>query len=282
MSDISNEFNEILEGILERKTYFSESNLLQQVLLNVVGKHIQVLLRKRKQLIYTNDYGFLVKDDWFRELEGFLKSVYLKEVDYESIDALLSPVKKLFFHYIKEDEAIQRMKEEGLYSFSFDAYPDEYHLTVNSRWWLPKEDKDREFPEKLEIFEKGYILKDFSDLVIAADLAVEDYLNGIEGKKNYLFTIENFDNAVGSDTSIDFIKNGYEYEVYCAELLDSLGWQVEIKKKSGDQGVDLIGSRLGYRVVFQCKFYSSPVGNQAVQEAIAGKVFEQADYGVVA
>ena len=35
------------------------------------------------------------------------------------------------------------------------------------------------------------------------------------------------------------------------------------------------------KAVFQCKLYSSPVGNKAVQEALAGKAFESCDLAFV-
>ena len=34
-------------------------------------------------------------------------------------------------------------------------------------------------------------------------------------------------------------------------------------------------------VVLQCKLYSNPVGNKAVQEVVAGRAHEQANYGAV-
>ncbi len=52
---------------------------------------------------------------------------------------------------------------------------------------------------------------------------------------------------------------------------------------TGDQGADLIVANEGNQViiVIQCKFYSKPVGNKAVQEAYAAKGFQQADYAAV-
>lgn len=48
-----------------------------------------------------------------------------------------------------------------------------------------------------------------------------------------------------------------------------------------DQGVDVIAEKNGLRVAIQCKLYSKPVGNKAVQEIAAGKVHQQAHYGAV-
>lgn len=72
-----------------------------------------------------------------------------------------------------------------------------------------------------------------------------------------------------------------EFETFCAETLREHGWDARVTQQSRDQGVDVVASKAGRRVVFQCKFYSSPVGNKAVQEAAAGRAHEQADFGIV-
>lgn len=72
-----------------------------------------------------------------------------------------------------------------------------------------------------------------------------------------------------------------EFEKYCAEVLRRVGWIARVTKASGDQGVDVIASRNNVRVALQCKLYSHPVGNKAVQEIAAGRLHEGADFAVV-
>lgn len=72
-----------------------------------------------------------------------------------------------------------------------------------------------------------------------------------------------------------------EFERHCSDMLKSSGWESRTTKGSGDQGIDIIATYKGTKAVFQCKKYSHPVGNSAVQEIIAGKVFEQAHVAVV-
>ena len=67
----------------------------------------------------------------------------------------------------------------------------------------------------------------------------------------------------------------------CANTLKKNGWKTNLTPGSGDQGVDVIAKREGIRVVLQCKKYSSPVGNKAVQEVFSGKGFEDADFAAV-
>ena len=67
--------------------------------------------------------------------------------------------------------------------------------------------------------------------------------------------------------------SGEDYEVYCGNILEIAGWNVEQTSKTNDQGVDLIGAIDDLKVCIQCKRYTNPVGNKAVQEIIAGQQF---------
>ncbi len=72
-----------------------------------------------------------------------------------------------------------------------------------------------------------------------------------------------------------------EFERYCAQVLETTGWSARATKRSGDQGVDVIAQRGSIKAVLQCKRVGTPVGNAAVQEVIAGRVFEGADLAAV-
>ena len=74
---------------------------------------------------------------------------------------------------------------------------------------------------------------------------------------------------------------GIEYEHFCAEQLRSHGWETNISQASNDQGADIIAQKGNVTAAVQCKKYSSPVGNKAVQEAHASISFYDAQYGVV-
>ena len=75
--------------------------------------------------------------------------------------------------------------------------------------------------------------------------------------------------------------SGEDYEVYCGNILLKEGWNIEQTSKTNDQGVDLIGSISDLKICIQCKRYSNPVGNKAVQEIIAGKQFYGGTHAVV-
>ena len=69
------------------------------------------------------------------------------------------------------------------------------------------------------------------------------------------------------------IKTGEDFEDFIKEILQNKGLDVKKTPKTGDQGVDLIVKTDTAKIAIQCKFYSRPVGNKAVQEVAAGKVF---------
>ncbi len=76
--------------------------------------------------------------------------------------------------------------------------------------------------------------------------------------------------------------DGHAFELWCADLLRSLGYSdVELTKSIGDQGVDILATKDGIRYAIQCKCYSSDLGNHPVQEVHAGKYYYQCHLGVV-
>ena len=103
--------------------------------------------------------------------------------------------------------------------------------------------------------------------------------------KNYNRVRDAINDATGNYQSHGLYKPGattpVEYEQMVASLLRGRGWETRLTAATGDQGIDVIAEKAGVKLVIQCKLYSKPVGNAAVQEAIAGRSFEQADHAAV-
>lgn len=72
-----------------------------------------------------------------------------------------------------------------------------------------------------------------------------------------------------------------QFEKCCADYLALMGWQTHTTKASGDQGVDVVAQKFGTTVVLQCKKYSKPVGNRAVQEVHAARSYVGASVAAV-
>ena len=76
--------------------------------------------------------------------------------------------------------------------------------------------------------------------------------------------------------------NGKEYETWCTQYLRRQGFRhIRTTSASGDQGIDIIAERHGKTYGIQCKYYSRPVGNAAVQEAYAGMTYYHCDSAAV-
>jgi restriction system protein len=75
--------------------------------------------------------------------------------------------------------------------------------------------------------------------------------------------------------------DGFEFEIFCAEKLENEGWVVKKTKNGTDQGVDLIIEKGSRKIAVQCKKYSSPIGNKAVQEVKSGIEHYHLNEGIV-
>jgi len=72
-----------------------------------------------------------------------------------------------------------------------------------------------------------------------------------------------------------------EYEVLCGQKMEQAGWTAQLTKASGDQGADVICHKGDLSIVLQCKLYSAPIGNKAVQEAFAAKSYYDLGHAAV-
>lgn len=76
--------------------------------------------------------------------------------------------------------------------------------------------------------------------------------------------------------------DGHAFEHYCADILKQLGYSnVQVTAGSGDFGIDILADKESVTYAIQCKCYSHPVGNKAVQEAFSGKEYYRRMVGVV-
>ena len=76
--------------------------------------------------------------------------------------------------------------------------------------------------------------------------------------------------------------DGHQFEHFCADILRKNGFEnVEVTQGSGDHGIDILAEKDDITYAIQCKRYDKPIGNDAVQQAIAGKGFYHRDIAVV-
>lgn len=95
------------------------------------------------------------------------------------------------------------------------------------------------------------------------------------------WVIYDIENGNTSPISEAIPSDPYQFEEWCALKLSQIGWNAKATSGSGDQGIDVLAKKDNIVAVLQCKLYSKPVGNKAVQEAISGKAFARAHVAAV-
>lgn len=83
------------------------------------------------------------------------------------------------------------------------------------------------------------------------------------------------------EAAYDAGMSGVEFENLVESLLARAGADVRRTSVTGDQGVDLIAELNGSTFAIQCKRSASTIGNKAVQEVSAGRLFYGTDHALV-
>jgi len=103
-----------------------------------------------------------------------------------------------------------------------------------------------------------------------------DYL-----KDKYIKIIEKEIKKTDESFSYTEDMDPFDYEHFCAKIFQENGWDAKATQGSSDQGVDVIATKNNVTLVGQCKRFSKPVGNSAIQEVVAGMKYYGATKGVV-
>jgi len=256
-----------------------EDNAKQQerdYLKKLVLEHMEALQTNWQKTVTEDEYGTKDYTRWVGELGRFFSSISyepkevsfedaLKLVTYEieiSTDVIVAPEERTI------DEKADQMILMGLVEKHKNALIRNWHRTV---------EQDDYGSRNLHVWHEevgNFLLSvSFTPKAISSDLAsvivtamVEDLVAG---------------DPVESVFDFSEVISAYDFEEKCAEELSRIGWATRVTSGSGDQGIDVLAEKDLVRIVIQCKLYSKPVGNKAVQEAIAGKAFEKADYAAV-
>lgn len=139
---------------------------------------------------------------------------------------------------------------------------------------LEKEGKLRSALEKLIHGDDAYII----EIILSKLFETVEISRDRDG---FTMRVKIVDGVDVDQPYFDENMSPYEFESFCSHLLEETGWNVKSVGRSGDQGVDLIAETYGRKVVLQCKLYSNPVGNKAVQEVLSGMKWEDADFAAV-
>jgi HJR/Mrr/RecB family endonuclease len=208
------------------------------------------------ELIKTNNFFNSIINEHIKTLSLKRKQTVKKD-DYGNVfdDKWLGEIEYFINNVLCKDERIKKML-----SIKSEFENPELQNVLSDKEKIHYQIYIKQFPDRLEL----------SKRIIDA---VHEY-DEQELKKHANGEIEHNNLDIENLSPIEF-------EHYCADILKAHGWQVRVTQASGDQGIDVIGKYNNKTVAFQCKKYSNPVGNKAVQEIIAGKQFINADMAAV-
>jgi restriction system protein len=160
------------------------------------------------------------------------------------------------------EECFKKHQETLLRKFRQSLYEDDYGNLRFDRW-----EHERNY------FVANVLAREFSNGINDFNI---DAMNEMIDK--WIIDIYFKSQSTSTETESDLPEDitPTEYEIFCSKRLQNAGWQARTTKASGDQGIDIVASINGIKAVFQCKLYSKPVGNSAVQEISAGRGYEEA------
>lgn len=198
---------------------------------------------------------------------------------------------------LKEKERQEKLYDNALFFLSYcfnkylptlqmkykqTHYTDDYGNTIDKGWY-----------KELKYFYKHSILTSASNFETINQFLIQ--INGVELEypeelcdkiKEILELDENIleqklniaykiavDDLTPKPVYESTVNSGTDYEIFIEQILKNADFTVTRTPKTGDQGVDLVVQKNDKRIAIQCKYYSKPVGNKAVQEVAAGKDF---------
>lgn len=202
---------------------------------------------------------------------------FLESKGYPVYENLRSFV-ELFFSYHVEAEYQQKLYK---YPFLHTLPPEDRNPEKMARLFLINEGVDA----SIDYFIFWYAAKKFGLAItyeeISKTLGEQRKILKIERFECHAKEITEEEKALQlSQVNFDLLS-GTDFELFVGNVLQKLGFIVTQTKGSGDQGIDLIVLRNDKKYAIQTKRYSSSVSNKAIQEAVAGKKYYQADYSWV-
>lgn len=156
--------------------------------------------------------------------------------------------------------------------WNLDAWFEECDRFIEKRFRILQEAAE-DIPESIMNLAVTAKLENYLlfDKLICLTLPIDDFTSSA------ICDMEEYEEANG----VEKPRLSQEYEVFVGKSFKENGWQVQHVGGTGDQGADLLVTKDGTTAVVQCKFYQKPVGNSAVQEAHAAKLFYGVDAAIV-
>lgn len=186
--------------------------------------------------------------------------------------------------YSQADHIIQQMEELGMISPFMGSSPRTIYLsediwaTIRNQFFAILNEKNNEkgqepLPEKVnnDVNEQEPSPVKLTGLIQDAMQEEDEWFRQQLGMTPVEYVLYRVDRM-----------SGIEFENWCQRLLVINNFsKATTTKASNDQGVDILAEKDGIKYAFQCKCYSSDLGNKPVQEVNVGKAIYGCHVGVV-
>lgn len=308
-------------GWLTEKNYFIQQVILHDSILTKIQSKIEdyfeYLENQNKQLIEKTEDGLY--EYWWQRYKIFRK--WLTKLSSfpqyeESVHSVLQELGRTniyaaFLSNINKTELKQHLDFNYHYNNQADWYTKllytEVTSVVNNDSEVFKKEKSNLFAVYSIFKHKNKIRFEYKKTIVSSDASNDTsifvpyhLINFIPIKKgNDFFITSSYDFDPTKETYLNTliddalmflddnivcstnITNPFDYEKQIANILKDMGFNAYATKGSGDQGADVLATKNNVKFAIQCKMYSGPVGNKAVQEVNAARNFYNCDYAVV-
>lgn len=228
-----------------------------------------------KQLKKYVEENFAEREKELAETEKNVKAHFAKSREYR---VMLQEYQKTLKS--REDAIIE--KENSLSEREAKLIQKEETLTqrVKEKLAEPIEAERAKAKEELRAIQKEIdALREKKTGLQNAEYRIIDWASRVEKKESSIYDemLADLNKFQKFKLSID----GYEFENYVASLLRNNGYEkVEVTQKSKDYGADIVAEKDGVRYVFQCKYYTSQVGIEAIQQIYSAKTYYDAHVAI--
>lgn len=264
---------------------------------HVIQKHETTLYAKYCQLVTEDDYGYERYEKYIEELNYFAVDIILKRELIHDNPLNDKELSNMYFNFEKsllKYKNFEKFKSLVIFYPCFRVDFFNFYITpacdnnadikiANENFYIG-EDVYFETTQQIDE-ERENILNSNYDLSMIAikleDTYLQKYrvLNVCNIVRELVFELYIPNWKIDEDKQHNITPLDYEKNI--STQLKSMGFNARTTKGSGDQGADVLATKNGISFAIQCKRYSKPVGNKAVQEANAGRDFYKKDFGVV-
>ncbi len=260
---------------------------------NVVFDRLQII-KNFSGKVFREQLKEYEENKWFNN-DRTLKKRVMVDIDFVDDNPIFDEI-IYFKNALKQNGYLKKdlVDDDALYLLLAITHREKQFNKFNSlkeKYNLSDED-DMDAIKKLynsgygyqEIIEYVALLHYFYDT--ENSLSYRDFINFLKDKviseieryksKNYLDNIINGTTSKTTLSDID-IMSGIEFETFISKLFKKLGFETEITKASGDQGIDVLATKNDTIIAIQTKCYNGVVGNHAIMEAVGGMKFYNAN-----